>query len=93
MNGGRERKQAGSHSVHQPISAHSLHGSCPPGSATYGPRETQGSHSVTRRISGRPSHGSCPSGRSTYGARVPESKFAWRPSAHFATLFIRNVPR
>ena len=70
MNRGRERGQAGSHGVHQPISAHSSHGSCPPGSATYGPRETQGSHSVTRRISGRPSHGSCPSGRSTKGARL-----------------------
>ena len=55
-NRGRERRQAGSHSVHQPISAHSSHGSRPPGSATYGTRETQGSHSVTRPISGRPSH-------------------------------------
>ena len=66
MNRGRERRQAGSHSVHQPISAHSSHGSCAPGSATYGPRETRGSNSVTRRILGRPSHGSCPPGSSTY---------------------------
>ena len=86
----RERRRAGSHSVHQPISAHSPHGSCPTGSATYGPRETQDSHSGILSNSGRPSHGPFPSGSSTYGTRVKFRMAPLRPFRH--TLHMERAP-
>ena len=89
MNGGRGRRHAGSHNVHQPILAHFSHGTCPPGSATDGLRETQGSQSVPLAMSGRRSHGSCPSGWWTYGARVHVRMAQF---AQVATPLTRNVP-
>ena len=58
------------------ISAHSSHGSCPPGSATYG--QLRDAPHTDRAPLGGP-------------LTVPESKFAWRPSAHAATPFTRKV--
>ena len=67
----------------QSISVRSSHGSCPPGSATYGPREKAGftwrphddsGTSLTRIVPPRELH-----------LLGRESQFAWHPSAHFGS--------